>query len=136
MRAIFDTNVLVSALLFEASIPAQAFLSAIDQGEILISTALVSEIHNVLYRPKFDRYITDSQREDFILALVETGILVDVTESVEICRDPKDNMILELAISGNADVNVTGDKDLLTLDPFRGIAVVSAEKYLENFITQ
>lgn len=89
MRAVFDTNVLVSALLFEDSTPAQAFFSALAQGEILISTALVSEIHNVLYRPKFDRYITDSQREDFMLALVETGMLVAVTESIEVCRDRK-----------------------------------------------
>lgn len=133
MRIAFDTNVLVSALLFEDSTPARAFFSALVRGEILISTALVTEIHNVLYRPKFDKYITDSQREDFMLALVEAGVLVDITESVEICRDPKDNMILELAICGNADVIVTGDKDLLDLDPFRGIVVVTPQTYLTDY---
>lgn len=68
-----------------------------------------------------------------MLALVEAGVLVDITESVEICRDPKDNMILELAICGNADVIVTGDKDLLDLDPFRGIVVVTPQTYLTDY---
>jgi putative PIN family toxin of toxin-antitoxin system len=133
MRVVFDTNALVSALLFENSTPAQAVFSALAQGEVLISTALISEIHDVLYRPKFDRYITDSQREDFMLALVESGVLVENTENIEVCRDPKDNMILELAVSGNANAIVTGDNDLLVLDPFRGIAVITPQKYLETF---
>jgi len=65
MRVVFDTNVLISALLFEHSTPAQAFFLALSKGEVLISTALVTEIHNVLCRPKFDRYINDAEREDF-----------------------------------------------------------------------
>lgn len=133
MRVVFDTNALVSALLFEDSTPARAFFSALAQGEVLISTALISEIHDVLYRPKFDRYITDSQREDFMLALVESGVLVEIAENIEVCRDPKDNMILELAVSGNASVIVTGDNDLLVLNLFRGIAVIMPQKYLETF---
>jgi predicted nucleic acid-binding protein len=55
MRIVFDTNVLVSALLFENSTPAQAFFFAASNGEILISTDLINEIHRVIYRPKFDR---------------------------------------------------------------------------------
>jgi predicted nucleic acid-binding protein len=64
VRAVFDTNVLVSALLFENSTPARAFFSASDNGEILLSTALVNEIHRILYHPKFDRYVDDAQRQN------------------------------------------------------------------------
>ena len=130
MRAVFDTNVLVSALLFENSTPAQAFFSVVANGEILLSIALVNEIHRILYRSKFDRYINDSQREDFMLALVESGTLVDVTEEINVCRDPKDNMILELAVNGRADVIVTGDTDLLVLNPFREIVILDPQTFL------
>ena len=133
MRVVFDTNVLVSALLFEDSTPAQAFFFAARKGEILISTDLVNEIHRVIYRPKFNRYISDSQREDFMLSLVETGDLVNVTEAIAICRDPKDNMILELAVSGKADVIVTGDDDLLALNPFRNISILNPHAFLTIF---
>jgi len=135
MRVVFDTNVLVSALLFENSTPAQAFFFAASNGEILISTDLVNEIHRVIYRPKFNRYISDSQREDFMLSLVETGDLVNVTEAIAVCRDPKDNMILELAVSGKADVIVTGDDDLLALNPFREIAILNPQEFLKMFST-
>jgi putative PIN family toxin of toxin-antitoxin system len=132
MRIVFDTNVLISALMFEDSIPAQIFFLAIEKGEVLISTALTTELHEVIYRPKFDKYITDSQREDFMLALVETSTLVDVTESIDVCRDPKDNMILELAVSGKAKVIVTGDSDLLDLHPFREIEILNPQTFLKN----
>ncbi len=132
MRVVFDTNVLISALLFENSVPAQAFFSVIKNGEVLISTALIAEIHDVIYRPKFDKYINDSQREDFIFGLVESGVLVDVTENIDVCRDAKDNMLLELAVSGKANVIVTGDSDLLVLNPFRKIAINTAQIFLEN----
>jgi putative PIN family toxin of toxin-antitoxin system len=133
MRVVFDTNVLVSALLFEYSTPAQAFFFAASNGEILISADLVNEIHRVIYRPKFDRYISDSQREDFTLSLVEAGDLVNVTDAIAVCRDPKDNMILELAVSGKADVIVTGDDDLLALNPFRKISILNPQAFLTLF---
>jgi len=133
VRAVFDTNVLVSALLFEHSTPARAIFSAVAKGEILFSIALVNEVHSILYRPKFDSYINDAQREDFMLALVESGTLVDVTETINICRDPKDNMILELAVSGKAEVIVTGDSDLLVLHPFQGIAIFDPQTFLTNY---
>jgi putative PIN family toxin of toxin-antitoxin system len=132
MRVVFDTNVLVSALMFEDSMPAQAFFSIIKNGEVLISTALITEIHEVIYRPKFDKYITDSQREDFMLALVDSGTLIEVTESIDVCRDPKDNMILELAVSGKAKKIVTGDSDLLELNPFQEIEILNPQTFLKN----
>jgi uncharacterized protein len=94
MRTVFDRNVLVSALLFEHSVPAQAFFGALIQGEVLLSAPLVFELHTVLYRPKFDRYLTDDQRETFLVSLVQSTTLVDITHSINVCRDNKDNMLL------------------------------------------
>ena len=133
MRAVFDTNVLISALLFENSIPAQAFFAVLKQGEVLLSAPLADEINRILYQTKFDRYLTFEQREEFMIALVETSLLIDVTETIAVCRDPKDNMLLELAVSGQADMIITGDSDLLALNPFRDIAILNPKDFLTAY---
>lgn len=133
MRVVFDTNVLVSALLIENSTPAQAFFAALKHGEILLSAPLAEEINRIIYRPKFDRYLSDEQRADFITALVESSLLIEIKETIIVCRDPKDNMILELAVSGNADVIVTGDEDLLVLHPFEKIDILNPKDFLETY---
>jgi len=133
VRAVFDTNVLISALLFENSIPAQAFFAVLKQGEVLLSAPLADEINRILYQTKFDRYLTFEQREEFMIALVETSLLIDVTETIAVCRDPKDNMLLELAVSGQADMIITGDSDLLALNPFRDIAILNPKDFLTAY---
>src|SRR5436190_16209666 len=96
-RFVFDTNVLVSALLFKKSIPGRGLRAALDRGSILISSATVIELSDVLSRPKFDKYVVAEEREAFIRALVQTAELVDITTSLSASRDPKDNKFLELA---------------------------------------
>lgn len=130
MRVVFDTNVLVSALLFEDSIPAHALFAAIEAGKFLLSEALVNEINEILQRKKFERYISTEQREEFLIALVQSAELIEVTETIVVCRDPKDNHILELAVSGGAEIIVTGDSDLLVLNPFREIQIVTPRDFL------
>jgi putative PIN family toxin of toxin-antitoxin system len=55
---------------------------------------------------------------------------VFVTTKVSVCRDPKDGKLLELAIDGRADLIITGDKDLLVLNPFEGVPIVTPMDYL------
>ena len=130
MRVVFDTNVLVSALLFEHSIPAQAMFAAIEAGEFLLSEELVNEVNEILQRKKFERYVSAEQREEFLIALVQSSELIEITETITVCRDPKDNYLLELAVSGGAQVIVTGDSDLLILNPFQEIKIVTPRDYL------
>ena len=130
MRVVFDTNVLVSALLFEHSVPAQAMFAAMDAGKILLSETLVNEINEILQRKKFERYISVEQREEFLIALVQSAELVEITETIRACRDPKDNHILELAVCGRAQVIVTGESDLLVLNPFQEIQIVAPRDFL------
>ena len=84
----------------------------------------------MLNRCRFDRYVTREGRDEFLMAFMREAELVEITETVEACRDPKDDQILELAVSGNADCIVTGDDDLLTLNPFRGIAIITPAGFL------
>jgi uncharacterized protein len=132
MRIVFDTNTLVSALLFEPSVPAQAFFAAMDAGEILLSATLVNEVNEVLQRKKFEKYISAEQREEFLIALVQSGRLIEVTETIAVCRDPKDNHVLALAVDGGAQVIVTGDSDLLVLNPFKMIQIVTPREFLST----
>lgn len=130
LRAVFDTSVVVSAVLLPRSVPRQAFDRVQEQGKILISVATVDELNEVLRRQHFDKYVREAQRLEFLAALIREAELVDVTEVVTECRDPKDNKFLELAVSGKATCLISGDKDLLALHPFRGIPVVAPQVFL------
>ena len=129
---VFDTNALVSALLLKNSVSRQAFDEALKAGKILISSATIVELNDVLKREKFEKYITEEERVQFLTAFVREAKLVEVTETVTDCRDPKDNKFLELAVSGNAVCIVSGDKDLLDLQPFRGIPIVPPREFLSS----
>jgi putative PIN family toxin of toxin-antitoxin system len=129
-RLVFDANVIASALLFNSSVPGRALFAAIDRDAILISHALISQLNEVLSRPRFDRYVDAEQRQHFLARLIRDAELVTITEKINACRDPADNFILELAVSGKAHAIVTGDQDLLALNPFRGVAIVTPSEAL------
>lgn len=132
MKCVFDTNVIVSALLFENSRPAQALRYALTNGEVLLSLDLLEELNDVLGREKFNRYLTSEEREEFLEALIERAVLVEITENVQTCRDPKDNKVLELALNGEAQYIISGDRDLLVLHPFRGVLVITADEFVKT----
>jgi len=88
------------------------------------------ELAEVLSRPKLARYISVQESQSFIRALGAVTERVPVLRPVHACRDPRDNKILEVAVNGSADAIVTGDEDLLALDPFRGIAIMSPAQWL------
>jgi putative PIN family toxin of toxin-antitoxin system len=85
----FDTNVLVSALIFENSRPGQALRHALQTGQILLSLPVLEEVNEVLSRPKFERYVTDEEREEFLEALVERARFIEPTEPIRVCRTLK-----------------------------------------------
>jgi len=65
-------------------------------------------------------------REEFLRALIQKSFFVEVTESIQACRDVQDDKFLELAVSGHASYLISGDEDLLVLNPFQGIPIVTA----------
>jgi putative PIN family toxin of toxin-antitoxin system len=131
-RIVIDTNVIVSALIFSKSTTMQAFREAKENGLILISAEILSELIDVLSRQKIDRYLSQEIREDFLASLARETELIIINETIDICRDLKDNKFLELAISGNATHIITGDKDLLELYPFRDILIVTPSQFLDS----
>ena len=130
LRVVFDTNVVISAMLLPLSIPRRALDHAMREGRPLISAATTIELDELIHLPRFDQYLSEEERIEFLTTLVQEAELVNVVETVTDCRDPRDNKFLELAVSGRATHIVTGDSDLLVLHPFRGIIVVSPSSFL------
>ena len=132
-RFVLDTNVLISALLFKTSVPFQAIELAEKQGIILYSEATLNELEQVLNRKKFNKYLSLEDRQGFLLKFISSSQLVSITENITVCRDEKDNKFLELAVSGNANVIVTGDLDLLILNPFQAVEILTPDMFIDIF---
>lgn len=132
LRLVVDTNVLISRLLLPHSLAARAVDLAILEGRLLVSEATLSELAHVLARPKFDRYVEIQDRQEFIRHLGTLVETVTILQRLQACRDPKDDMFLDVAINGRASAIITGDADLLALDPFMGIRIVTPAAWLER----
>lgn len=101
------------------------------EGRVLISFAALAELNEVLSRKRFRRYVDEEDVRSFLAALTREAEWVDVETQIQVCRDPKDDKFLELAVSGQGTHIVTGDTDLLALNPFRGIAILPPHRFLE-----
>ncbi|SKB13720.1 Nucleotide binding protein PINc [Planktothrix sp. PCC 11201] len=132
-RFVVDTNVLISALLFKNSIPFRAIELAEKQGIILYSEATLNELEQVLNRKKFNKYLSLEDRQIFLLKFISASELVSIKETIAVCRDEKDNKFFELAVSGNANIIVTGDLDLLVLNPFQAVEIVTPDIFIDRF---
>lgn len=131
-RFVLVTGVLVSAILLPRSVPRQAVDLAFAQGIVLASADTIDELDGVLRRPKFNHYLREAERLLFLAAFVRDANVVDVTEKLTECRDPKDNKFLGLAVSGNATCIVSGDGDLLVLNPFRGVRILTPQEFISG----
>jgi len=131
LRLVFDTNIIISALLFDGSKPSKAFDIGINQGVLLFSLPTLAELEEVLWRNKFDRYISHEERKRFLTSLILHSTPIETNETISECRDPKDNKFLELAVCGKADFIIYGDEDLLVLNPFRNIQIITPDSFLK-----
>ena len=131
VRVVIDTNVWISRLLLANSPAGQAVDKALAEAEVVVSEATVEELAGVLARRKFDKYVSVPDRQDFLRRLLRIATMVPVLSEVSDCRDPNDNRFLALAFDYESEVIVTGDDDLLALNPWRGIAIVSPRAFLE-----
>lgn len=123
---------LISSILIEGSIADLALTKAEKFHEIVCSEKVYNEISIILHLAKFDKYVSTNRRNKFLQSFKIKANFVTVDQTIEICRDPKDNMFLELAVSAKADYIITGDKDLLELNPFKGIRIISPKEYVEK----
>jgi putative PIN family toxin of toxin-antitoxin system len=131
MRVVLDTNVFVSAALKDQSLPALAVHLVEERCILLKSIATERQLFNVLARPHFALLIAPATHA-WLRKLLTEAERVTITERIAACRDPTDDKFLELAINGHADVIVSGDTDLLALDPFRGIPIMPPATFVQR----
>lgn len=129
-RVVIDTNVLISGLLSASSTPALAVDKAVTKAQLVATTETLRELIAQLQSPKFDRYVPRERRDALLERVASLVEIIDVLQAIRASRDSEDDKFLEAAVNGRADVIVTGDKDLLDLNPFRGIAILSPAAYI------
>ncbi|AGF51769.1 slr1327 [Synechocystis sp. PCC 6803] len=128
IRVVIDTNIWISFLIGKTL---QGLNQAIidNQVVILFSDTLFTELMEVLHHPKFKKYFSGTAIQNLIALLNEKVELVEVNLHFDSYRDKKDNFLLDLAVSGNANYLVTGDSDLLTLNPFDNVEIISYQHF-------
>ena len=134
MRAVVDTNILVRAIIRPHGSVGPVLLR-LRQGEytLLYTWESLEELIDVLNRPRIrDKYhLTDGDIATVVGLILVRGEEVTPAERISVCRDPKDDKFLEIAVTGEADVIVSGDQDLLVLHPFAGIPIVPPNAFLQ-----
>ena len=127
---VVDTGVLISAAIRPQSVPALALERALRHYEVCASMATLDELQQVLLRPKFDRYASAAQRQLFLDGIMLQFRLVEVTQQVAECADPKDDKFLALALAVNAELIVASDPHLTQMHPWRSIPILPPAAFL------
>lgn len=128
MKVVFDTNVLVSALVFPGGRGEAALQRIVEErDELIVSKPILDELLGILAR-KFAR---DAEQLAHVAVFIsELGRTAKPRGKIRILKDDPDNRILECAIAGRADAIVTGDKRLLDLKEYRGVRLLTLREYL------
>ena len=129
---VVDANVVVSAAFKSDSTPALALLAATTEDRLAVSHAVEAEYLEVLSRRKFAKALPPARRDAFLFSMLSNSVAFEPAVRVRDCRDPGDDIYLELALAANAAAVISGDADLLTLGPWRSIPILTASDYLRD----
>lgn len=134
-RFVIDTNVLISAALLAASVPAQWLNHVLREGRLAFTDATFAELETRLWRPKFDRYVTTEDRKLLLRDLQAAAIWVapDAANDAPLCRDPDDQKFVVAAVASRAAALVSGDQDLLVLKQVGDTPVLTPAQALKRW---
>jgi len=132
---VLDTSTLISAFLFKNSPPYKALKKSEENFVIVQSEYTTAELLEVVYRKKFDKYLTNEERVKYLSDFLSTTQKIYPIHSVEnSCKDPKDIPFLELAHTAKEKFIISSDKDLLELNPFNNIKIMKPSEFIENIL--
>jgi putative PIN family toxin of toxin-antitoxin system len=131
LKVVFDTNILVSALVFPGGRGEAALQRIVEEkDQLLLSKPILDELLGILGR-KFAR---DAEAlSHAAVFLTELSLPVKPRQRLRVVKDDPDNRILECAVAGDAAIIVTGDKALLALREYKGVRVITLREYLDNY---
>lgn len=131
-RIIIDTNLWISFLLSKNTRGLDQFFA--DSSLILLfSKELLDEFIEVTGRPKLKKYFNKVDLQNLLVQIDLHAEFINVSSNVELCRDPKDNFLISLALDGNANFLLTGDNDLLVLKKVGKTQIITITQFLELF---
>lgn len=129
MRTVLDTNVLIASLI------SRGLCHELIEYCFLSHTLITSEfILNEVKEKLIEKFKYSSETADEAIALFRSRMEVVTPETLSspVCRDSDDDNILATAIAGNCECIITGDKDLLVLNPFRGVEILTPREFLDK----
>jgi len=130
-KVILDTNLWISFLITKN----YSFIDKFVENQkvtLIFSKELIQEFLTVATRPKFQKYFTDQDIQKLIRSFDNFAKIIETTSNIEICRDFKDNFLLNLAIDSKADFLVTGDNDLLELKKIEKTKILTITELTER----
>jgi putative PIN family toxin of toxin-antitoxin system len=127
---VYDTNTIISALGFDGSPQIALFIGFTRGWDMYFSEEILTEVERVMGYDKLP--ITEETADLFLTIMRDEGIRVEPDVSVGASDDPDDNKFLECALEADARYLVSGDRDLLDLDEFRGVDIVDASGFLDR----
>jgi len=135
-RVVLDTGVLISSFVF-GGMPERAVKKAVAEYQVCVCSELLKEYRDVPLALEAQGKIDHSQLKALlagIASVVSTSRVAKIKRRLEICRDPKDNMLVECCLAARARALITGDKDLLSVKdlPFR-LDIVSPRSFVDSF---
>ncbi len=130
-KIILDTNLWISFLISKKF---NSIDNLIDNKKItlIFSDELISEFVEVVNRPKFEKYFSKNDIEKILDYFDQYGKLIKVKSDIKICRDEKDNFLLNLSIDSKADYLITGDNDLLVLEKIERTKIMNFTDFIEH----
>lgn len=129
-RIVIDTSLAISAAILPKSISAKAFSLALKNYQLVASDSTLAELVEVIYRSKFNKYLTDEARFEFLTLVAQASEIITVTSNITDCVDPKDNQFLSLAVDAGANVILSGDPHLTSMNPFREITIIGPKEFI------
>jgi len=130
-RIILDTNLWISFLISKNLTEIDNLVQTKDTT-LIFSNESLEEFIEVVKRPKFEKYFSKKDIEKLLDIFDQFAELIKVKSEIDICRDPKDNFLLNLAIDGKVDYLVTGDKDLLILEKIKKTKIITFRNLVEK----
>ena len=130
-RVILDTNLWISFLINDSYKEIDHLIKN-DQIKLIFSIELLDEFIEVVNRPKFNKYFKDYDIIQLLNMFDDFAILVDVHSNLDLCRDKKDNFLLNLAKDSKSDYLITGDQDLLILERIDNCKIIQYSNFLKE----
>ncbi|MBD2559443.1 MULTISPECIES: putative toxin-antitoxin system toxin component, PIN family [Nostoc] len=112
---VIDTNVLLNAALSPNGTACKALDKVYKEFKISQIDETYQELNTRIYKPKFDKYISDEDRQDFLDIVKKYSQFIEIKSQINTCRNPDNNKFLELAKDANAEFLIIGYQDLLSL---------------------